>query len=191
MKSGAVRKVLCLTKFPATWRLTPDVVIRAPRLVPKRGSELSKASSQGLSLSHAPQGKGHGNGPQLGWSLSPTGPQSSEVRKSGDRGAEEGNIVATSPSPFKTPEAGRLPRPHQLPSQAPSWEEGAACAAATGQGREGGWQVLQSTVPGPVRGQAINDRAGERSQTAAVFRNLSKESRDQGGQAAAGLQAPA
>lgn len=54
--------------------------------------------------------------------------------------------------------------------------------------------MLQSTAPGPVRGQAINDRAGERSGTAeAVFRNLpEEESRDHEGQvAAAGLQAPA
>lgn len=57
-------------------------------------------------------------------------------------------------------------------------------------GKEAG-QVLQSAAPGPVRGRAINDRAGERSGTVAVFRNLpEKESRDKEGEVAVGLRAP-
>ena len=99
----------------------------------------------------------------------PCRPQSFE---SGNPEAEVGDNIATSLSPFKTPEAGRLPRPHWLPSQAPSWEEGGSRAPSTMQGREGAGQVLQSAAPAPVRDGAINDRVGDRSPAAAVFRNL-------------------
>lgn len=104
-----------------------------------------------------PQGGGHRDGTQPGGSLGPAQPQSFELRKSGGRG---GGHRCHIPQPFKTPKAGRLPGPHQLPSQAPSWEEGAACALeGAREGRREARKVLQSPAPGPVRGRAINDRA--------------------------------
>lgn len=76
-----------------------------------------------------PQGEGQGVASiQVGaWAL-----PGLKTLRSGNPEAEEEDMVATSPSPFKTPKAGRLPWPHRLPSRAPSWEEGAACATATG-----------------------------------------------------------
>lgn len=141
-----MRKVLCY-KIPCHLKAAPlsIVRIRAPRLVLKRGLKLSETSSQGLSLSDAPLGRGAWEWHPAG--LEPGPYQGLKALRSGNPETEEGDIVATSPSPFKTPEAGRLPWPHQLPSQAPSWEEGAACTPATGQGREGGWASVAIRSP--------------------------------------------
>lgn len=80
-----------------------------------------------------PQGMGAWEWHPGGLEPGPCQPQSFE---SGNPEAEVGDDIATSLSPFKTPKAGRLPRPHQLPSQAPSWEEGAA-RALVNNAREG------------------------------------------------------
>ena len=93
-----------------------------------------------------------------------SGPCQPQSFESGNPEAEVGDDVATSLSPLKTPEAGRLPRPRRLPSQAPSWgRKGLPVPESTMQGRVGVGQVLQSAAPAPVRDGAINDRVGERS----------------------------
>ncbi|XP_046518827.1 granulocyte colony-stimulating factor receptor isoform X2 [Equus quagga] len=108
--------------------------------------------------------------------------------RSGNPEAEEGDIVATSPSPSQTPQAGRLPGPPQLPSPAPSWEEGAAHARGPCKGGKEAGQVLQSTAPEPVRAEPLTTGLGTEA-PAAVFRNcLEEESRERGGQAAAGCR---
>lgn len=107
--------------------------------------------------------------------------------RSGNPEAEEGDHVATSLSPFETPKAGRLPGPHQLPSQAPSWEEGAA-RASIDNAREGR-RLGRCCNPQPLslsEAELLTTGLG-REVVLRLFSGtcLEEESRDQRGQAGA------
>ena len=75
---------------------------------------------------------------------------------------------------FSAPWAGRpkAATPYPELRRAMEGRKGLPVPASTMQGREGVGQVLQSAAPAPVRDGAINDRVGDRSPPAAVFRNL-------------------
>lgn len=166
----------------------------------KKRLRAERTFQPGSVLSDAPQSKGHGNGTQLGWSRGLAGPQSFEVRKSGDRGGGHRYHI---PQPLKTPRAGRLPSLTSFPSPTPApsllpGRKGLPVPQQQGKGGKEAGQVLQSTAPGSVRGQEpLTTGWGEKS-AGAVFRNLPaeesrlREARRRPAVAeVAGLQAPA
>lgn len=158
----------------------------------KKRLRAKRTFQPGSVLSDGPQGKGQGNGTQLGWSLGLAGPQSFEVRKSGDRG---GDIVATFPSPFKTPRAGRLPSLSSFPPRLLPGRKGLPALQQQGKGGKEAGQVLQSTAPESVRGQEpLTTGWGEKSEalfSGTCLQKRAETRRPGGGRLAAGLQAPA
>lgn len=169
---GAGRKVLC-SRIPCNLGGRPLNIgrIRAPKSVPKRGLGPSEPSSQGLSPSDAPPGwgEGHGNGTQAGWS---PGPASLKALSQEIRRQRWGTTLPHPSVPLRPPRQEGCPSLAGFPPRLLPGRKGVPLPASTMQGREGAGQVLQSAAPAPVRDGAINDRVGDRSPAAAVFRNL-------------------